>query len=423
MSIRRFIAPLGLSALAGALLVGCASTPHSDIVREEARKRVNLMSAQLSHDQARQAFEGGKFDHAERLINSAIAMAPQMKNYYVLHGRIFLEQHLLEIALGSFEHAIEMDENYAEPHYYAGIVLERWSEDAKACEHYQRAFELEPTSVQYLLASAESLIAIDSYDEAKTLVNSKMKYFEYNAALHQILAQIALLEADPMTAAALFAEARLLDPDDKMLLEELAHAQYAAGLFAECYQSLQQLKVVLEKPRSDLTLLEARCLALMQRNKDARNLYIQLTREQSSNVEVWIELGSLAWELGDFRRTAQCSARAISLAPQRYEGYMLKGINEHHKGNLEKAASLLQKAASMSADEALPYLVFGQTLEELGELDQALAVYSMALRVEPDSREAQSLWSKLNTPTSLNGPLNEATVGATRRELEDGDSR
>ena len=65
-----------------------------------------------------------------------------------------------------------------------------------------------------------------------------------------------------------------------------------------------------EDPRVEWLLLEARCLAVMERTLEARNVYTRLSQEDPTNVNVWIELGTVAWELEDYHRVAQCSARA-----------------------------------------------------------------------------------------------------------------
>ena len=54
-----------------------------------------------------------------------------------------------------------------------------------------------------------------------------------------LLGQIAMLESDPATAADCFAQARLLNPDDLLLLEELAWAQFAAGSFSQTHAQIE----------------------------------------------------------------------------------------------------------------------------------------------------------------------------------------
>ena len=411
---------LSLAVLITAVnVVGCGGPRYHEQMRTGAAERVAIFKAQLAYDQATQAFNVGRFEKAYRQILGAIQQNPDTPGYYLLQGRILMETHRLERAIHAFEKAIELEPRFANAHYYSGIVYQRWSDDERAYEHYLRAHELDSSSVQYLLAAAEVLVALQQYDDAMVLVESKLDYYEHNAAMRQLLGQITMLQGDALGAAKQFAEARLLNPDDEMLLDELAHAQYAAGLYGECYKSVKQLQRKSKIDDPALMLLEARCLAGMQRNTEARNLYLKLTRVQSTNPEVWLGLGSLAWELGDFRRTALCGARLIALAPQRYEGYMLKGIFERHNGNIQQATALLREAASLAPSEALPYLVLGRTLEEAGDIQGALGAYTEALKVEPNNADAQALFKSLSLAPAPSDRF-EPSTSAEGLQLQEG---
>ncbi len=81
-----------------------------------------------------------------------------------------------------------------------------------------------------------------------------------------------------------------------------------------------------------------------------------------------------------------------ALAPERYEGYLLKGINERHHGNIEDAIVYLGEAARRSDEVALPHLVLGRVLEEQGDTEGAMNAYAQAIRVEPENPDAQALY-------------------------------
>ncbi len=393
---------VALLAVVGSFLAGCGGPTKKGLeARATARARINLINAQLAYDQAMQAFEAGQFKKADNELKTAIQLHPEWAEYRVLEGRIHLETHRLEKAIESFQAALQLKPGYAEAHYYSGIVHQRWSDDAKAYDEYLAAHEMDPQSVGYLLAAAESMVALGQLDAATRLVEGKLDYFEHNSALRHLMARIAMLQGDSATAIRLYGEARRLDPEDDRLLEELARAQYAVGTYGDCYRSVKQLQETFDIGRPDLKLLEARCLAFMDRLSEARNLYLELTRLRPTNPDVWIELGSVAWELGDHHRMALCGARVTALAPDRYEGYMLKGINERHHGNLGEAAMFLREATERAGDAPLPYLVLGRVLEQTGDVQGALAAYAQAIRVQPDSADARALFSDLSERLEL----------------------
>lgn len=394
----------------GISFAGCGGPTRAGLeARAEARDRMGLVNAQISYDQAKRAFEVGDFDRALRDVNHAIDRFSEVPAYHLLQGRILLEMHRLEHALHAFDSAVEIaqsrgqrasstDTSLQQAHYFAGIVFQRWSNHEKAHERYFQAATIDPSNAQYLLAAAEAKIAVGKYDEAFDLIAPRLAYFEHNAAMRHLLGHIALLQGDAAYAAQQFTQARLLNPDDPMLAEELAWAQYAAGKYAHALESLQQLSVMTRgrERRVDLVHLEARCLLHLERHVDARALYMELTRLSPTDPEVWIELGALAWELGDQRRVAESATRIISLAPNRFEGYALRGIYFRDNGRLSDAENLLRQAANRSPNNALPHLLLAQVLEQSDRHEEALMLYGKVVSMFPNNREAFMLFGRLS---------------------------
>ncbi|MEM7227685.1 MAG: tetratricopeptide repeat protein [Planctomycetota bacterium] len=379
--------------------IGCAGPTKTGIEnRQKANDRLDSFHAQMAYDQASDAFKVGQFKEAQLALANAIERYPDNADFHLLNGRIFLEQSRLEDAARAFSTAIEKDEEHAEAHYMLGVVFQRWSNDEKAYEAYSVSYQLENSNTHYLLATAESLVALKRYDEVTELVTPRLDYFENNAALHHLLGQVQLLQGNMQAAVPWYREARLLRPDDLMMHKELIRVLFDAGAFEECYDNLLEYRAsnAGNDEAEDLRMLEARCLALLGRSTDSRNLYLKLSRDMPTNVDVWSEMGALAWELGDYRRVALCSVRIMALAPDRYEGYMLRGINEQHHGHHQEALEYFQRATERADDSVLPHLLLGVALEEQGNQGDALVAYGNALRINPDSMEAQSLFSNLS---------------------------
>ncbi len=378
--------------LAAGVAAGCGGPTKSGLeARQKARHRLDVLESNITSDQAKQAFMAGRFDKAASLINTAIAQNPDWAPFWVLQGRIFLETHRLEKALEGFDRAIKLQPDLADAHYYAGIVHQRWSDDAKAHEEYMSAFDCKPDNVTYLLAAAESLVALEQFSEAREMVEARLTYFEHNAAMRELLGQIAMLEGDPARATVHFAEAQRLNPDHPVVADELIQAQYAAGMYGDCCRSIRQVEES-GNARPDLKRIEARCLVRMDRADAARNIYIQLTRDDPADIDLWVELGTVAWGLGDYQRLASCGLRLAAIAPDRFEGYMFQGVSQRHGGNAEEAAANLRRAAERAEGSAMPHLLLGRLLEQAGDAAGAAAQYVAAIRIDPDNPDAQALY-------------------------------
>jgi tetratricopeptide (TPR) repeat protein len=89
---------------------------------------------------------------------------------------------------------------------------------------------------------------------------------------------------------------------------------------------------------------------------------------------------------------AQASVRAISIAPDRFEGYMFKGLYEQAKGRQEQAIDLFREAAERAPRSLAPHLLLGRALENAGEPQRALEAYARALDIRPEDEEANALY-------------------------------
>src|SRR5262245_28632400 len=99
-------------------LTACNGPTKAGIeAREAARQRMAKTSSMIVYDQAKQHFETGEFKKATDLIDEAINRNPSEPKYWILRGRIMLEQGKLEVALRAFEQAETVAPTCAEAHY------------------------------------------------------------------------------------------------------------------------------------------------------------------------------------------------------------------------------------------------------------------------------------------------------------------
>lgn len=341
------------------LVTGCAGPTTAGLdARGEARARMDRVSTRLASEQARQAWGVGQFDEALLDIDAALARSSETADYHLLRARILIEMHRLEEAQQGLDRTLSLDPGLAEAHYLLGIVHQRWSEDVIASTHYGRALALDETRAAYVLACAESLVAIGRSAEAVALVTARLGRFEHNVAFRQLLARIAMLAGDSDEAADLLGEARLMAPADTALAGELVRAQYAARRYGPCRDTLRWMRDVEPGSRPDLDQIEARCLVALDRPVEARDLYVRLSRQAPSDDAIWRELGRLSWDLSDWHRLAMCGRRLAALAPTGVEGHLFKAVGMFRLGDPRGAMQALEQAsASPDRDASLDGLL------------------------------------------------------------------
>ena len=388
---------VGLSVAAA----GCKSG-HGGYTAEALAKSQSTQAgfkAGNAYQQAEQAYRAGDLDKALKLIKQSIQINPSVCKSHVLHGRILLEQADLEGALLSFQQAAALDPKKVEAQYYQGIVFERFQQLDKALEKYQAAAELEPSNPQHAVAVAEVLVDLGRIDEANTYLAGRSTAFEHNAGVRQTLGHIAMLKNDPKLALTLFTQARLLAPDDPVILEDVIHAQVMTEQYAEAEFNLSRLlKSPATKDRRDLRQMQARCLMRLDRPIEARELLIGLTNgdEGQRDVESWIELGDVSYLLRDQNRLRLASMRVIALAPHRAEGFTLKALWQRRSGDLEGALETLAKAIERRGHQTDSLLLQGLVLQELGRMEEASASFATVLAEEPNNSSARKALESLS---------------------------
>lgn len=386
------ILPLSAAVLV-ACLGGCQG--HGKYTSEglvNGQNKVAGLKAANEYQQGQQAFLAGDLEKAIKSVDRSIQINPSVPKSHVLRGRILLEQSDLEGAINSLQKAEALDPKNVDAQYYLGIVYERFTQPEQAKERYLKAAELEPSNPQYAVAAAEVMIDTGDLGGAETFLSSRGPAFEHNAGVRQTQGHISMMRGDAAKAAQLFNEARLLAPDDTMVLEDLVHAQIATGQFAEAEFNLGRLlKATGNKDRRDLKQMRARCLTNVDRPLEARDVLIDLTSGDAGqkDVESWIALGDVCYILHDMNRLRQAYGRVLALAPERSEGFTLKALYQRKQGDLAGALSSLDQAVQLSGDEIDPLMLKGLVLKDLGRTSEARSTFTQVLAKDPGNETAQ----------------------------------
>lgn len=398
----RLVGLLAAGTAACVILVGCASG-HGKYTTEGknlAQERVAELKAAQQYDMAEQAFFAGDLQKALKAVDNSISITDQVPKSHILRGRIMMEMSLLEQAMNSLSLAEALDSENVEAQYYLGIIYERFSQPEEALARYLKAAELDDSNPQFVVAAAEMLIDLDRLDEAESYLASKKLFFEHNAGVRQTLGHIALLRGKPGTAVQMFNEARLLAPDDLGIVEDLVRAQMAMGQFKEADHNLSRLLMAEQnKDRRDLKHMRVRCLMALDRQIEARELLLSLTgdRDGQTDLVAWLELGKVAYTIGDVNNLMAASSRVIGMASDLPDGYTFRAMALRHKGDLEGALTNIDKAVALRGDDTSPLVLRGMIQEELGLYDAASYSYLTALRDDPTNESIKRAVEALST--------------------------
>lgn len=349
---------LALSLLAVPVsLPGCAGSGHGQFTQkslDEAENRYSKLKGATDYDLAYQQFQSGNLDLALENVDRSIKNYDKVPSAHILRARILLEQGLSAPALASLDTAARLDPEDPEIDYYKGVVFERVGERESALSRYQAALAREIGNPKYGLATAELMIELGKYAEARFLLESARGDSASHAGYQQALGHLDLIEKKPEEAEKHFAQALALDPSDPALLEDLARVQAMRGNFVSADANLAKaLATPPYENRGDLKFLRATCLVELRRPVEAKALLLDVCGDatQAVSEEVWIKLVEVAAMLEDESTLRYASQRLIAMAPERPEGYLALAIAQRRAGDLEGALASTRRALAKKPDD------------------------------------------------------------------------
>jgi Flp pilus assembly protein TadD len=384
---------------------GAGNGKYTSERKNAAKARIDGLKSQTEHQMGLQSLMAGNLDKAEKHADRAITLSDDIARNWVLKGRIKLEQSDLQQAELAFRKAAELDPTEVDAVYFQGVLAERVLQREDALRLYQQAAEMDLQNPQYTLAAAEMMIDLGQVDQAEQYLLSKQTTFRHTTGIQQTLGHIAMLKGDYATAEEHFGEARLLAPNESDVMEDLARAQFLNGNWGEAESSLARLtKNPANKDRSDLTYMQAKCLMNLDRNAEARDLLVELTKSDwgKNNPEAWISLGQSAYTLRDTARLRLSFARTIAIAPERHEGYVLKGLHLQRMGDLDGAEREFRKAVDRQAS-AENHILLGMTQARNNKTDKARENFTAALQIDPSNQLATALVQQPERAAQLAG--------------------
>ncbi len=361
------IAPLSfIAGLSACLLLvgaaGCNGTPRSQQVRQAARDRYDEAGAQIICDQARQAFQSGQFEPALTHIDRAIARFPKEASFYLLRGRILHEMSRVDQARECFAKAAELDPRKPEPHYFLGIVYQRWRQYEDALGQYAIAAKLDPNKLHFVAAEVEMLTVMGRFDVADKRLADVSQRFEFSPVIDRLRADVAKMRGDEDLCSQMLERAAMRETAKPDVIEELAYARYSKGDWQGSLSALDDPVLAKRIGRPDLARLRARNLLLMGRPDEARNVLLAIKGDNDPQGRTMLLLGHAAWRIGDWGRVRDCGEALTRLHPTYADGFMFLGAAEHAAGHLAESTANFEQAVALDPSRDVARKLLGEVV-------------------------------------------------------------
>lgn len=194
---RKYPFPAFLPYGVGLLIAGCGGGENSllekhmaDDPNVQAQQRWNTVRGNVKLRVAEQHFKAQRFDEAEAVLHEISQLSPDSIGVYKLAVRLYLEQGRLMKAREAIDHALVLSGRDAETEYLAGIVAQRYGELDAALTHYLSASSLASDVPEYVLAVAETYVALDEPAAGLDFLEPRIDDFDGFIPLRMLAANI-----------------------------------------------------------------------------------------------------------------------------------------------------------------------------------------------------------------------------------------
>ncbi len=384
-----------LAGLAAAL-IGCGTTNQQD--RIEAHKRWNETRARVLVGVGEEQFTVGDLDNARNSANEALALTPDLLEARELLGRVAIEKGNYARADRHLAAAAELAPRSGKVIYLMAISQERRGRSAEALTLYRKARALDPNNPAFILASAETLVALGRPVEALELIESKFQSTDQVLGLYKTAGELAMLTGKTDKAIDHFGKARYLDPDDLGVQEQLAKAYFFADRPTDAVGLLKALSSQGPYARTAwLHNMLGQCQLALGRPREAKASFEVAIDIEPDRARHWVGLAKASLTGGDLPRAILSARRALSKSPGESEATMVLGYALMTRGEAKAANEVLAKAVKRHPDKAMLKCLLGWSYSALDKPDKAVECYRATLVLEPEHVLARQLLASAST--------------------------
>lgn len=388
------------------LLTGCGDlnssiwSKHLSAKRkEEAKEHWDVVRGGVKLQLARQNLEAGRLADAEKILVQAVALSPKDPQAFLLLAKLRLEQGQLADARQAINKATSLAPASPEIAYLSGVIAQRYGDLEMAAEFYTAAAGRSPNVVDYVLAQAETLVALDRPIDALALVESRISDFDTSAAMQMLAARICRTVGLRQPAVDHCREALQLSPDDQLTAADCGQIFVWARKYSDAISTLKPLLPaegsagktppskrpgILVGAGSIRRGLASAYLGL-NRSAEAMNCLKPVLADPEVDSASLVLCARAALNVED----RQVADRALALLRARAEVTPETRLLEGYLAFLQEDYPAAFEAANQAAklDKRLvPALCLkGRSAQAMGKLDEARIAYASALALDPNA--------------------------------------
>lgn len=308
--------------------------------------------------------KSGHYLEAEKIYRQLIAEGFSDSSVYCNLGNLCRLNGRHEEALALLHQSIEIDPSYANGFYNLGLAFQQEGNNPKeAIRYYRKALACNP---QLQLAHRNQGVAFHTLERSAGAFICLKRYFAMSSHEPELLLDAARLDKR-LYADVIEVYQRKLDeqPGD-------SHTAFCLGI----------------------ALREAE---LLEQGAVSNAFYLSVF---PTCVQLWLEQACCLMELGDVTQAIAACEEVLKLEPKNSSAFFTKGNCFRSLGKLVDAEQCMQLAVTHKPDFADAIVNLAIYKRDQGLLEQAIALFEEAIRLQPQHPEA---WEGLLFSYSIGG--------------------
>lgn len=300
-----------------------------------------------------------------------------------LLGKIFLQRQLWDRAQRCYERILEQLPEEADAYYHLGEIDKKQHNLPAACQHLEKAWQLEPDNQQYRYALAESLFQLGRKYQAMEQAQALMELAPEWMAPYFLAGRIYYSEEQKEAALVHYRKAYEFDASNQELLYALAALEHELGHYHDALASYKLL-LKAEAQNSEIQHNLANIYYLLDEIGESRRLLEQMLSHKPRGRQWEMSyrlLGFVYARLNLHDDAIEAYKYAILCCQEHLENYLFLASAYREQLQLEFAIHTLKYVSEMpvGANEALVYFLMARAYYEQGKSQEAMTALERCL--------------------------------------------
>ncbi len=372
---------MGLVGAAGCRIMTPTET------KTQAQDRWNHIRADFKMQLARQHYDAKLFHDAQVVATEALAFDPTLTPAYVLLAKTYLELGKPVSARRAIEAARQAQLDSPGLTYMQGVVTETRGHTDMAAAFYAHACEAAPDNVDYMIAYAESLVALGRPDTALQHLDASIGRYDDNGSALLLSAHIASLIGDVDGAIRRYRIALDALGESRIASRELGLLLVQSNRYEEAIESLTTV-MSQSSGGVDMTIPRHALATAYLRTGRPMKAISWLTPESRGEAKTgrgYRILAEAALATNDIPTGVAAAETALRYAPDESGLILLYAAALWRHGDNLAAAQRLRRYLDRHHDDATAHCLLAEVLRSQGRTDDARDHFRRASELNDDS--------------------------------------